>query len=214
MVLLKSFANPFRHQPVAAVFFVRCIEGGPVGFDILPRSAARQTDRAFRRIKCSWERVFGLSGREILVPRLCINEVVQQFSLAAGVVSVIAKMLRQEFCIRQNFAHLLAVFVQAGTVRRTACHNGCARRITGSTRAVSVCEQHAAGGQSIKVRCDGLSIPTETTNPVVKVVNGDKQDVGPPSGLVISHDRMCPGTNDGYANHDAKNDESQSSCRT
>ncbi len=36
---LELLADPLRHQPVAAVFLIRDIERGPVGFTVLPRAA-------------------------------------------------------------------------------------------------------------------------------------------------------------------------------
>ena len=81
--LAKLLADPFRNEPVAAELFVRRIECGPVGFDVLPGTAARQTDGSLLGIQRARKRIFRLFRRVVLVPGLCIDEVVQDLSRPA-----------------------------------------------------------------------------------------------------------------------------------
>ena len=39
-------------------------------------------------------------------------------------------------------------------------------------------EEHASFGEGIDVRCLGLWMSTETTDPVVQIVDGKKQNIG------------------------------------
>ena len=43
---------------------------------------------------------------------------------------------------------------------------------------MGVVESNSAAGQLIDVRRLGLGVPSQTTNPVIEVVDGDEQDVG------------------------------------
>ncbi len=96
----ELFADPFRDEPIAAELLVRRIERSPVGFDILPRATARQTDRPLFRIQSTRKRIFRLFCRVIFIPRLCIDEVVQDLPGPASPVAVIGEELRQQLGIR------------------------------------------------------------------------------------------------------------------
>ena len=44
-------------------------------------------------------------------------------------------------------------------------------------------KEHAPFGEGIDIRSLGLRMPTETTDPVVQIIDGKKQDVGSLPGL-------------------------------
>ena len=44
---------------------------------------------------------------------------------------------------------------------------------------MGVGEQHAAGRQPIDIRCLRLRMSAEATNPIVEIIDGDEQHVGP-----------------------------------
>ena len=115
----QLLVDPLRDEIVTSVLIVGCIQWPPVGFDVLPRSTARQVQGALIRIQCAREWVFGLRFWEVIVPRGRINKIVQQLARAGGMIAMLGKRLRYDFRIRQDLAHLLAVAVQPGAMRRT-----------------------------------------------------------------------------------------------
>ena len=56
----------------------------------------------------------------------------------------------------------------------------CARRGAFRYSGMSVLEQHAAFGETVDVRCMDVSrVGSETTDPVVHVIDGNEQDIRP-----------------------------------
>ena len=70
------------------------------------------------------------------------------------------------------------VVVNAGGRRAHAQHQRRARRIAYRSNRVGVCEHHAAGGERVDIRGFRLGMSAEYTDPVVKIVYRDEQDIG------------------------------------
>ena len=119
----------------------------------------------------------GFFGK-VFVPRLGIGEVVQDFTGACSVVSVVGEVGGDEFGIGHDFPHFLAIAVEAGAVRRDAGHDGTAGRIAGRGGAMSVGEELSAGGEAIEIGRDALFVSPHAADPVIEVVHGDEEDVG------------------------------------
>ena len=175
---LELFADPFCHQPVAAELLVGHVERGPVRLDILPGTAAGQAHRALRRMKRAGEGIVGRLVREIVVPRLGIDDVVQHLSRAGGAVAVTREVARQQFRPRHDLAHLLRVLIEPRAMRRQAAEDGRARRIARGRGAIGVAEQHAARGETVQIRRLRLRMPAEAADPVVEVVERNEEHVG------------------------------------
>ena len=71
----ELLADPLGDEMVAAVFLVGGVQCRPVGLDVLPR-LARNAHGPLLGIERAWEGIFGFLFREILVPRLGVDEVV------------------------------------------------------------------------------------------------------------------------------------------
>ena len=97
---------------------------------------------------------------------------------AAGPVPGAGEGLGQQLGLGEDFAHALVVGVQTGAVRGTAGENGRARGVAGGSRTMGVGEEYARGGQPIEVGRASLRMAAEATDPVVQIINGDKEDVG------------------------------------
>ena len=182
----QLFADPLGHQHVAAVFLIRGLQRRPVGLDILPR-LPRNAHRAFLRIQRKRERIFRFLFREILIPRLGVDKVMQHLARTGGPVPGAGEGLGQQLCLGQNFAHALVVGIQPGTMRRLAGEDCRARWITRRCRAMGVGEEHARSGQTIEVGCASLRVTAEATDPVVQIINGDEEDVGLGGGERTHH---------------------------
>ena len=59
------------------------------------------------------------------------------------------------------------------------------RSATDRCGAMCIAKNHALRQQAIKVRRPSLRVATEDPNPVVQVVNGNKQDIGPGLFLLL-----------------------------
>ncbi len=175
---LQLLANPIGHLGVAAKFIVGDIEGVPVGFEVLPVTATRQGLRSFAPIDVFRERVVFFLLREVVVPGLGIDDVVEDFARSSGMVAVVGKVTGEQGCVGQDLTHLLPVVVEARLVRGATAHDGRAARVAGGGGAVGVVEEDAAGGQAGQVGCDGLRMPAHGLDPVVEVIERDEEDVG------------------------------------
>ena len=173
----ELLADPLGDEMVAAIFLVCGIKRRPVSFDVLPR-LTRNAHGPLLGIERAREGIFGFLFREIFVPRLGVDEVVQHLAGTAGPVPGAGEGLGQQLGLGQNFAHALVVGVQTGAVRGTAGENGRARGVAGGGRAMGVGEEYARGGQPIEVGRASLRMAAEATDPVVQIINGDKEDVG------------------------------------
>ena len=173
----ELLADPLGDEMVAAIFLVCGIKRRPVSFDVLPR-LTRNAHGPLLGVERAWEGIFGFLFREIFVPRLGVDEVVQHLAGTAGPVPGAGEGLGQQLGLGQNFAHALVVGVQTGAVRGTAGENGRARGVAGGGRAMGVGEEYARGGQPIEVGRASLRMAAEATDPVVQIINGDKEDVG------------------------------------
>ena len=71
----ELLADPLGDEKVAAIFFVGGVQRRPVGLDVLPR-LTRNAHGPLLGIERAWEGIFGFLFREILVPRLGVDEVV------------------------------------------------------------------------------------------------------------------------------------------
>ena len=85
---LKLLADPLRHQPVTTELFITHIERRPVGFIILPLACARQIHGPLRRIKRAWKWVVLGFGREVIIPRLWIDDVMEHLPRTRAPVAV------------------------------------------------------------------------------------------------------------------------------
>ena len=82
--------------------------------------------------------VFRVLRREILIPGSGIDKVMQHLSRATRPVTGRGEGFRQEFRLRQHLAHLLAVFIKTGPMRRNTGEDGRARRVAGRGRTVGI----------------------------------------------------------------------------
>ena len=105
---------------------------------------------------------------------------VEEFSPHHGAVVMVAEMKGEEGDVFEGLGcgPGIAVVVDAGRVRGSAGKKGGARGIADGGGGVGVGEQGTAGGETIDVRRDGVGMAIETTDPVVHVVDGDKENIG------------------------------------
>ena len=44
---------------------------------------------------------------------------------------------------------------------------------------MGIIKKHTTGSQSVDIRSLSLGVPTQATDPIIKIINGDQQNVGP-----------------------------------
>ena len=44
---------------------------------------------------------------------------------------------------------------------------------------MGIIKKYATGSQSIDIRCLRLGVTTQATDPIIKIINGDQQNIGP-----------------------------------
>ena len=71
----ELFADPLCHEPVAAELLIGDIEGGPVGFRVLPWALTREIQRALRRVESAREWIVVRFRGEVIVPALRVDDV-------------------------------------------------------------------------------------------------------------------------------------------
>ena len=92
----ELFADPLCYEPVAAELLIGDIEGGPVGFRVLPWALTREIQRALRRVESARERIVVRFRREVIVPALRVDDVVQQLARACGPIAVAREPARHQ----------------------------------------------------------------------------------------------------------------------
>ena len=168
---LELLADPFRQEPVATELLVRHVERGPVGFVILPFASARQIHGALGRIERARERIVLRFVREVIIPRLRVDHVVEHLARAGGPVAIPRKVARHQLRIRQHLAHLLPVVVKPRAMRRQLAQDRRTRRIARRPDAIGVLEQHAARREPIKVWRLRLRMPAKASDPIIEIAH-------------------------------------------
>ncbi len=102
----------------------------------------------------------------------------EHLSRPDGAIAVIAKVLRDDFGVGENFAHVLSIVVEAGGMRREAGHDGGAGGIASRAGAMGIGEKNTAFGEAVEVGRDALVISAHAADPVIQVIHGDEEDVG------------------------------------
>ncbi len=97
-----------------------------------------------------------------------------------GVVAVPAEVERQGDGALERRGVLVALrdVVDAIVKRIRAGEEAGARRLADRRLAAGVVEERAAAGEGVEVRGGGLRVAAQAADPVVQVIDGEKQDVG------------------------------------
>ena len=119
-------------------------------------------------------------GGPILIPRRRIGiYAVIDLPRPAGPVAVPAKRLWEGHGVRHRRPPRLAVVVYPRPIRRDSGHQRSTGRIARRGRCIGAGEEGRPAGEADQVRRLGLRMPTHGFDPIVEVVHGDEQHVGP-----------------------------------
>ena len=119
-----------------------------------------------------------------MIPRSGIRELamgfVIEFTAAPSEVSLFPKILGQghPILVLWHIPKPIQVAVNTGRRRAKSHHNCGAGRTTERGGAMGLFKEHAALGEGIDVRCLGLRMAAETTDPVIEIVHGNEQHIG------------------------------------
>ena len=129
--------------------------------------------------------------------------------LAGGqrIVSMAAKVLRQRDSpsILRRLPKPRTVQVDARRAGPQPDHQTGPRRIANGSLTVGVAKQHAALREPIDIRRTRLRMPLQTTNPIIQVVDGNQQHIGPFGGASLRRcdqaNHHCQGRHNGQLDH-------------
>ena len=118
--------------------------------------------------------MFDAYGGPLLWPS---KSAVPEFADAKRLVSGIFELHNEGFLRLDSADERIPVVVDAGSAWPFATEQRRSRRIANGPSAMCVGERHSHCGESIDVRRLGLLVASEMTNPMIQVVDGDKQNV-------------------------------------
>ena len=104
---------------------------------------------------------------------------VPQLSHPQRGVAMVFELGDQRLLNVDSLAVGIVIVVNTGRSRSHSGQQRCSRWITHRGCAMGVAEGHSHFGEPVKIRSFRLPIPPEMSHPVVQVVHGNKQDVGP-----------------------------------
>ena len=102
-----------------------------------------------------------------------------EFPLAEGFVAGILELGDERLLRFDGFFVGLAVVIDSGGARTLAAEKGGPGGIADRGGAMGVGEGDAHFGKTVDVGSLGLGVAAEVANPVVEVIDGDEEDVGP-----------------------------------
>lgn len=110
--------------------------------------------------------------------------IVINFSCGEGLVSIGSEVLGQRDVIFQSsdIPRWSLIVINTAVRGSQAIHDAGAGRVAYRSLAMGIGEKHTAFCQTIDIRGFGLRMTVEASDPIVEVIDSDKQDVGLISG--------------------------------
>jgi hypothetical protein len=171
---LEEVAGPAGEAGVGGVLVLN-IEGAPIEV----ACAGDLIDGSFGGVEEAVEVVVGLPGGGLILAA------VEDFAAAEDGVAAAHEVLREGDGVGGAVAPDVAVGVDAGGGGAEAGHEAGAGGVAAGGLAVGAAEGDAAFGEGVDVGGDGLGVAGEGADPVVEIVNGDKEHVGAAWGLGV-----------------------------
>ena len=106
---------------------------------------------------------------------------VKDLARSRNMIPLLLKPHRQQSVFRRHigFGEVGRQKVNPSTFRIEGGHHTGPRGIADRCLAMGIIKKHTPGSQPVDIRSLSLGVTTQATDPIIKIINGDQQNIGP-----------------------------------